>query len=205
MSVATDGHALMQAIRAEPEDDLPRLAYADWLDENGQGERADAIRYALWVHRANRGYPRTPSPREAYWYDDYNSLVRKYRHGGFSFGSDRGFISFVKCPHDAWLAHGKAICQSHPVVRVELTDKKPWCWQDSHHGVEQAYSWMRLDHENRLGISDSGEQKTSGIHHLIYSLVTGYSSQSPWWVNFDSPEQAIDALSTACLKHGRQP
>jgi uncharacterized protein (TIGR02996 family) len=36
--------ALLQAIRAEPEDDLPRLAYADWLDEHGEPERAEFIR-----------------------------------------------------------------------------------------------------------------------------------------------------------------
>lgn len=32
------------AIIASPEDDLPRLVYADWLDENGHHERAGQIR-----------------------------------------------------------------------------------------------------------------------------------------------------------------
>jgi uncharacterized protein (TIGR02996 family) len=40
----TDASALLAAIRAAPDDDAPRLVYADWLDEHGQLERADFIR-----------------------------------------------------------------------------------------------------------------------------------------------------------------
>jgi len=32
----TDGDALLRAIIAQPDEDTPRLAYADWLDEQGQ-------------------------------------------------------------------------------------------------------------------------------------------------------------------------
>jgi uncharacterized protein (TIGR02996 family) len=35
---------LLKAIREAPEDDTPRLVYADWLTENGQDERAEFIR-----------------------------------------------------------------------------------------------------------------------------------------------------------------
>lgn len=36
--------ALLAACRARPGDDLPRLVLADWLDENGQGERGEFVR-----------------------------------------------------------------------------------------------------------------------------------------------------------------
>jgi uncharacterized protein (TIGR02996 family) len=36
--------AFLQAILEAPTDDLPRLVYADWLDENGEHERAELIR-----------------------------------------------------------------------------------------------------------------------------------------------------------------
>src|SRR2546423_14803585 len=39
-----DEDALLAAIDAEPHDDLPRLAYADWLEENGDVDRAEFIR-----------------------------------------------------------------------------------------------------------------------------------------------------------------
>jgi uncharacterized protein (TIGR02996 family) len=38
------GEALLQAILDDPEDDTPRLVYADWLEENGEPERAEFIR-----------------------------------------------------------------------------------------------------------------------------------------------------------------
>lgn len=40
----SDADALISAVAAEPDNDLPRLVYADWLDENGQPARAEFIR-----------------------------------------------------------------------------------------------------------------------------------------------------------------
>jgi uncharacterized protein (TIGR02996 family) len=47
----TDEDALLAAIIADPDDDLPRLVYADWLDEHDQPDRAEFIR--LQIERAN--------------------------------------------------------------------------------------------------------------------------------------------------------
>jgi uncharacterized protein (TIGR02996 family) len=49
----TDGWALLRGIEAEPADDTPRLAYADWLEENGNAPRAEFIR--LQVRRGEAG------------------------------------------------------------------------------------------------------------------------------------------------------
>jgi uncharacterized protein (TIGR02996 family) len=43
----TAGDALLRSILARPEDDAPRLVYADWLEENGQGERAEFVRVQI--------------------------------------------------------------------------------------------------------------------------------------------------------------
>jgi uncharacterized protein (TIGR02996 family) len=40
----SDESALLAAILAHPDEDTPRLMYADWLQENGQPERAEFIR-----------------------------------------------------------------------------------------------------------------------------------------------------------------
>lgn len=40
----TTQDALLAAILANPADDLPRLVFADWMEENGQPERAEFIR-----------------------------------------------------------------------------------------------------------------------------------------------------------------
>lgn len=39
-----DGQGLLDAILDTPGDDVPRLVYADWLEDNGQPERAEFIR-----------------------------------------------------------------------------------------------------------------------------------------------------------------
>lgn len=40
----TQHEALLRAVLVNPADDLPRLVYADWLEENGQADRAAFIR-----------------------------------------------------------------------------------------------------------------------------------------------------------------
>lgn len=40
----TDRAALLAAVCADPDDDLPRLAFADWLDDHGDPGRAEFIR-----------------------------------------------------------------------------------------------------------------------------------------------------------------
>src|SRR5687768_543816 len=46
-------HEFVEAIRAAPAEDAPRLVYADWLEENGDPDRAAFIRtqceLARWV------------------------------------------------------------------------------------------------------------------------------------------------------------
>lgn len=44
----TDGAALLAAVARTPGDDTPRLAYADWLDENDRPGAAAAVR-AVWA------------------------------------------------------------------------------------------------------------------------------------------------------------
>lgn len=46
-----EGDALHAAILAAPEDDTPRLVYADWLDETGQADPAEFIRVQVALAR----------------------------------------------------------------------------------------------------------------------------------------------------------
>src|SRR5580698_5779233 len=52
-----DGNALSRAIIARPEDDTPRLVYADWLEENGREEEAEFIRVECRLERASPDVP----------------------------------------------------------------------------------------------------------------------------------------------------
>src|SRR5262245_42508529 len=64
----TEREALLRAIIAQPADDVVRLVYADWLDDNGEKDRANFIRMMM-EHEKNRHNPRLgryQAPR--FWY-----------------------------------------------------------------------------------------------------------------------------------------
>jgi uncharacterized protein (TIGR02996 family) len=52
--------AFLQAIHANPEDDTPRLVYADWLEEHGDAARAEFIRVQCEKARLPRWHRRWP-------------------------------------------------------------------------------------------------------------------------------------------------
>ena len=57
----TDRDALLEAVFAAPDDDAPRLVYADWLDENGHPEQADFIRRQIELYRTPADDPTRPA------------------------------------------------------------------------------------------------------------------------------------------------
>lgn len=63
----SDRAALVAAVAAVPDDDLPKLVLADWLDEHGDPDRAEFIRLQVAAYRDSQAFP----PRE-----DAERLVR---------------------------------------------------------------------------------------------------------------------------------
>lgn len=60
-----DGAGILRAILEDPQDDLPRLAYADWCEEHGDAERAEFIRVQLELAKLELqpGRPEEPMRR----------------------------------------------------------------------------------------------------------------------------------------------
>src|SRR5262249_53223602 len=102
---------LIRAVIANPDDDGPRLIYADWLDENGQQERADFIRIQCMGTRLAPGDERARLLRRS------RALLKKYgwqwagplsqwiRWGTFR----RGFLEEVTLPPGVYLDHATEI------------------------------------------------------------------------------------------------
>jgi uncharacterized protein (TIGR02996 family) len=61
----SDRDALLSAILAQPAEDVPRLIYADWLQENGQPERAEFIRAQVWAAQAEPFSPQARAHADA--------------------------------------------------------------------------------------------------------------------------------------------
>ena len=56
--------AFLQAVCEHPEDDAPRLVFADWLEEHGDPARADFIRTQIELAKLSPDDPRRPALQE---------------------------------------------------------------------------------------------------------------------------------------------
>src|SRR5262249_19683904 len=110
----SDGALLLEAIRRRPDDDLVRLVYADWLDDNGDPARAEFIRVQIeaerqpaWSAECRRAKARADEllgehhPR---WTEGYGEVLSRDAHmrvaanpsrGGPGVWFGRGFVEEV--------------------------------------------------------------------------------------------------------------
>src|SRR5688572_11118603 len=97
------GDALLRAIVANPADDLPRLVYADWLDEHGDPARAEFVRVQCGLARTDEA-----DPRYRHLEDREHDLLSEHEPRWLDAGSDRwhewqfrrGFVEQVTAPAD---------------------------------------------------------------------------------------------------------
>lgn len=96
--------AFLAAIADRPDDDLPRLVYADWLDENGEPDRAEFIRTQIELTRLPDTDPRVRplkerenelrhAHQEAWKLPEFHRMSQVFR---------RGFVERVNV-HAEWL------------------------------------------------------------------------------------------------------
>lgn len=144
----TDGDALLAAILANRDDDSVRLVYADWLQENGEEERAEFIRVQVELTsdpKNKYGCRECTSPavvnpafseeecccRYRPLYASSNELLALHGdewvpHCSAMWGWERGFVGHIRGIYAAdWLAHANAILAQHPVRKVKLTTAPP--------------------------------------------------------------------------------
>ena len=143
----TECDALLAAVIAHPDDDTPRLVFADHLEDAGEVERAEFIRVQCELAKfygpadnglADNGLVPLLSPGT----DEgpLRPLVRRERElldvaaaegwaglPGFvdEWWFRRGFVDEVRLSAADWLAHADAILAAHPVRAVSLTTA-PW-------------------------------------------------------------------------------
>jgi uncharacterized protein (TIGR02996 family) len=129
---------LLKAVVASPDDDLPRLVAADWLDEHGEPERAEFIR--VQVERAKADRPELGLREKALLNNpllgpiwaieacpgvvslDFGTSVRSVGVSGAERVTfRRGFPYRVACAADEWVRYGGGIIPRQPVRELTLT------------------------------------------------------------------------------------
>lgn len=125
-------HALLSAIRNSPDDDTPRLVYADWLEEHGQPDRAEFIRVECEAARVGGDSPAYPrllrrsdqlrAGHAARWFgplaneDVVEVLITR-----------RGFVDEVVLPADGFTTNADIIFAHAPLLReLHITDGGDW-------------------------------------------------------------------------------
>jgi uncharacterized protein (TIGR02996 family) len=117
-----DEQAFLQAIRAEPEADAPRLVYADWLEERGD-PRGDFIRTQVLWHRT-----RQDGDWEAFrrHYRREHELSKQYKELWLAplyqlkvsvASYDRGFVDSVSIDMESFVKHGEQLLAAAPLLR----------------------------------------------------------------------------------------
>lgn len=115
---------LLAAIVAHPREDTPRLAYADWLDDHGDADRARFIRLQYEIEKlppigakaskAKKEEEALLKKHETRWLGELAGLARKciFR---------RGFVEMVRVSVAQFLAHAGQLFDFAPIrdVRIE--------------------------------------------------------------------------------------
>src|SRR5262245_35811801 len=120
----TTEEAFFADIRDNPGDDLPRLVYADWLDDNGDEtdrKRAELIR----LHCRLVALPPDDPGREA-MRERASKLVEELKQAWFEplerhadhWRIGRGFVESVVVRAPPFAAHGESIARLAPVAAI---------------------------------------------------------------------------------------
>ncbi len=203
----TDRDALLRAILADPGDENLRLVFADWLDENGESNRAALIRVQIELARApnddllvteqrllgparnkfgqqRREWALTADMRKG-WPTDI---------GGWEWHC--GFPEVWHCPLDLWETYGAVLANTGPIRRVELIDREPHV--SSSHPHASRWTWFR---------DDSGwvQRPEEGclLSKTLFDLLEPYSLDFVMLDHcrsYPSRADALTALSDACLR-----
>lgn len=111
--------AFLRAIHANPDDDTPRLVYADWLAETGDPDRGEFIRVQCDLARLDQADPRRPALE-----DREHELLAEHEPRWIGEPADlhewrfeRGFLSEIATTPWAMRGCGSDLFANHPIRR----------------------------------------------------------------------------------------
>jgi uncharacterized protein (TIGR02996 family) len=114
---------LLAAIREQPDDDLARLAYADWLEENDEADRAQFVRLHLQLDLQETRSPAAgelnaqaealAAAHERRWLGEWAELL-------VNWSFRRGFLDSVTLEPEVFLSRGEELFATQPIREVRF-------------------------------------------------------------------------------------
>lgn len=225
------GELLLRAILTDPADDHARLVYADYLDEvaGRHTERAEFIRVqvelaglptcdaegGIYCSRCQlpTGYGRYAKRcrgavcrlRMREYYTSRRYLVwdwcRSIPAGSWN-KYHRGFVESVTCTVADFMRNARALFLQHPIIRVTLTDRQPDLFDLSDGAASRV--WNRQD---TAPLTDADSLLPRELYDTLpednsVADVFGPVGPGEWFCR--DTAHALDALSEACVRYGRQ-
>jgi len=184
-------------ICVNPFDDVPRLIYADWLEEQGRREQAEFIRLQISLvnhHKFETGCPLRKRERELWlvgrrknWLTCYNQYVSPE-------DCRRGFVTKSVAEFKNWGHRGKAVCRHNPIEEVTIPGVHPLKDED-------IYYWVR---RNSRIYEFSDTINYCFIPEWLKDLPGNKGKTWSGKIYFDSEENAHRSLSLALVNHSRR-
>jgi uncharacterized protein (TIGR02996 family) len=120
--------AFLRAILNAPDDDAPRLIYADWLDEHDDPARAEFIRIQCRVHVLKNAETTAPaserlalSRRESELLERHrNRWIRPFHGFAVTCGFERGFVAGIRVAGERLTEAPEAILRLAPIQHLTL-------------------------------------------------------------------------------------
>jgi uncharacterized protein (TIGR02996 family) len=216
----TEREALLRAVCENPDDDTPRLVFADWLDENGEPERAEFIRLQCGFQSMFSGYDISTKERPVKYHRMHELQTQhsaRWTRELPTFGRPkdvvwqrffyRGFVTRLDVSHLAILQlHGKQLLTSSPVSHLGIVSATT-------HDQSPALARLRTASEYTgvrfitLGLSEAGEQLDHELSEFeSEQLYTRLSVLFlvPFTAISQSIKQRITQINSVAEKHGRR-
>jgi len=205
--------ALCQAVVKQPEDDLPRLMAADWLEEHGQAERAEFIRVQLelakeptpalqWRERSLWNQPAVGALWTLDLCPQLLSINLNASSGSGMLGLNRtpltdikfhrGFPHAVRTTAMYWLDHGNELVPQYPVRVVKLDNcQRPmeadW-WRLA--GLLEGVGLLEFNCRVNLAVRLRGRLESAGVLLKVQDDRSG-SSLRPEHVSLASDREGL--------------
>lgn len=187
-----DERALVAAVAADPDNQLPRLVYSDWLEEHGWPERAESVRVGVALESVPRAEHLSPaaaalarrlsdlaSVRTA-WADDWMSAVPVNRQ---TFLAPLGGVPLDLCCTGKYLVEHDAVLADRLVVG-RLSLRRPTARRVSE--IARTRVWGRLtmlsltaDEVPTDALDALLDRLPAGLRRLTLHSPIGYASTAP--------------------------
>ncbi len=205
----SDADALLNAIAAHPDEDTPRLMYADWLDEHGQPDRAEFIRVQIEIARKEH-LPRAELNRYVPLYERNQELIDNHRAELLgplaALPTDarieyrRGFVAEVTMSWGSAFDANEAdpnfytkhfLSHSIPVLRLVLTVS-----------IDEARRFLT---HHRKGVLSGEEYCVTGLHTSSVDRGHFPPTDIEWWMSTNSSgwAQQLPRLEELFIPEGR--